>query len=82
MLAEAERVQFDAPKAEEAYAGEETFPRCPYCGGPMVDGTLDIVNRPAYFPIWVDASGEEQLEQRSVFDGHRCRACNCIVINL
>jgi len=82
-LAQAEHVEIEVKKTETEYASDESSMKCPYCGGPMEEGTFEIPSQQAFRPLWVGRSGEEPIGAYSPllydFDGYRCKSCSCIV---
>jgi len=80
-LAQAEHVEFENKGTTTEYASDESLLKCPYCGGPMEEGTFEIVSQIPYRPRWIGASGAEPIGECFEFNGHRCRSCSCIVID-
>jgi DNA-directed RNA polymerase subunit RPC12/RpoP len=80
-LTQADRVV--AEKIEES--PDEPGMACPYCGGPMEKGLLEIPAHQILSPLWLSGSGEEALfgygASYHELEGYRCRSCNCLLVD-
>lgn len=80
-LSETDRLELKPSEDSNPDYGE-IVQKCPYCGRPMEEGTLEVPQ--GYFaPRWIGQEASEPIGFGTYsveFEGYRCTTCNCMLV--